>query len=93
MNDCALRNPAVVVASGEQWSVRDCLHDVWPLGILDSSDGEEILYGQQENSDSMDCSTPRRHLSLHVAAEPFRRSLCCYGMKEVALRHLKFPSP
>lgn len=34
-----------------------------------------------ENSDIMDCSTPRRHLSLHVAVEPFRRSLCCYGMK------------
>lgn len=46
MTDCALRNPAVVVASGEQWSVCDCLHDVWRLGILDSSDGEEILYGQ-----------------------------------------------
>lgn len=38
--------PAVVVASGEQWSVCDCLHDIWRLGILDSSDGEEILYGQ-----------------------------------------------
>lgn len=46
MNDSALRNPAVVVASGEQWSVCDCLQDVWRLGILDSSDGEEILYGQ-----------------------------------------------
>lgn len=92
MTDCALRNPAVVVASGEQWSVCDCLHDVWRLGILDGSDGEEIFM-DNENSDSMDCSTPRRHLLLHVAAEPFRRSLCCYGMKEVALRHLKFPTP
>lgn len=43
MTDCGLRNPAVVVASGEQWSVCDCLQDVWRLGILDSSDGEEIF--------------------------------------------------
>lgn len=48
MTYCALRNPAVVVASGEQWSVGDCLHDVWRLGILDSSDGEENFYGQRE---------------------------------------------
>jgi len=38
------------------------------------------FFMDNENSDSMDCSTSRRHLSLHVAAEPFRRSLCCYGM-------------